>query len=469
MPWITILTPIFNGIEYLEECYKSVLEQTDVNWIWIIGINGHGDDTNLVYNTLKNNITDTRIIVKNYTTKGKVSTLNEMIKSVETSYVALLDCDDIWFPKKLEIQKQILEDNPYVDVLGTNLQYIGNLQHVPNLPYGKITYETLLKINPIVNSSVVLKKECCNWLEDSFQLEDYDLWFRLVLEQKCLITIPDVLIYHRIHNTSHFNSSGKQDINGLINKYKKFVEDVTVVSAYYPFKSKFDISQYMKWLEFWKSQPCKLVFFTSVEFVPLIENLRSEFSEKTKVVGLPFEELVAFQKYSKEFWIQQKQLDFEDYHTYELYAIWYEKKEFVRKAILANYFNTNKFVWCDAGICRDDKWIPHIKTFPISYKIPDNKFLVLRITDFEIYDDFFKINCVGGGILAASKNVWLEFCSAYDIMIQKYVSKNKFVGKDQSIIASMIKEEPHKFQLVNRLDGSNDFIAWFSLLFYLSL
>jgi hypothetical protein len=225
----------------------------------------------------------------------------------------------------------------------------------------------------------------------------------------------------------------------------------------------------MKWLEFWKSQPSKLVFFTSPEFVPLIENLRGNFPEKTKVIGLPFDEFVAFQKYGKDFWVNQKELDFEDYHTHELYAIWYEKKEFVRKAILANYFNTSKFVWCDAGICRNDAWIPHIKTFPISYKIPDTKMLVLRITDFEQYDDFFKINCVGGGILAGSKDVWFEFCTNYDIMIDEYVSKQKFVGKDQSIIASMIKNTPSKFELVKRLEGLDDFTCWFSLLFYLSL
>jgi len=469
MTWITILTPFFNGIEYFEECYKSVLEQTEKEWVWIIGINGHGDDTNLVYTTLKNNITDSRIIIKNYTTKGKVSTLNEMIKSVNTSYVALLDCDDVWFPNKLEIQKHILHENKFIDVLGTNLQYIGELNHIPDLPHGLIKIDTLLKVNPIVNSSVILKKECCLWKEESFGLEDYDLWFRLALSDKILATIPQHLIYHRIHSTSFYNNSGRQDLNGLIQYYKNIIEDVTVVTAYYPFKSKFNISDYMKWLEFWKNQPCKLVFFTSPEFVPLIENLRTNFSEKTEVIGLPFEELVAFKKFSKEFWIQQKELDFETYHTYELYAIWYEKKEFVRKAILANYFNTSKFVWCDAGICRDDGWIPHIKTFPVAFKIPESKFLVLRITDFEQYDDFLKINCVGGGILAASKDVWLEFCDNYDKMIERYNSKNKFVGKDQSIIASMIKEYPEKFELVKRFEGSNDYTCWFSLLFYLRL
>jgi len=225
----------------------------------------------------------------------------------------------------------------------------------------------------------------------------------------------------------------------------------------------------MEWLQFWKTHSCNLVFFTTPEFVSLIENLRIDYKDTTKVIGLPFDSLEAFQKYSKDFWIQQKKLDHEEYHTYELYAIWYEKKEFVRKAIIINPFSTSKFVWCDAGICRDKAWIPVIKSFPASNKIPDNKFLVLRITDFENHDDFLKINCVGGGILAGSKECWIDFCDNYDKMIEKYNKNNKFVGKDQSIIASMIKEEPDKFELVKRIESFDDYMCWFSLLFYLRL
>ena len=469
MSWVTILTPVFNGIEYLEECYKSVVNQTNKEWLWIIGINGHGDEKNLVYTTLKNNITDPRIIVKNYDTKGKVATLNEMLKDSTTDYIALCDCDDVWFPDKLEIQKQIIVAYPMIDVLGTGLQYIGELDHIPELPHGIITLDTLFKVNPVVNSSVLMKKEVASWREDSFGLEDYDLWFRILLENKKIFTIKDPLIYHRVYRESYFNSSGRQNLDGLLHYYNRKINDVTVVTAYYSFNSKFSVSHYMEWLQFWKTQPCNLVFFTSPDFVPLIENLRSDYSEKTRVIGLPFHELEAFKKYSKDFWIEQKKLDHEEYHTHELYAIWYEKKEFVRKAVIVNPFSTSKFVWCDAGICRDNAWIPIIKSFPVSNKIPEDKMLVLRITDFEKYDDFLKINCVGGGILAGTKECWIDFCNNYDTMIEKYNKNNKFVGKDQSIIASMIKEEPDKFKLVERIEGFDDFMCWFSLLFYLRL
>jgi hypothetical protein len=219
-------------------------------------------------------------------------------------------------------------------------------------------------------------------------------------------------------------------------------------------------------MKFWGKIHCKLVFFTTNDFVPFIENIRKDLP--TKIVALEFEELDGIKKYGNDFWKNEYNKDHEKYHTPELYILWYEKKGFVKKAIDINPFNTSKFVWCDAGICRNEEWIPHILNFPKAYKIPDNKFSVLRITDFEKYDDFQKINCVGGGILAASKDIWLQFYDKYDFMIQEYVSQNKFVGKDQSIIASLIKKEPDFFNIIEKINGFDDFIIWFSLLFIFS-
>ena len=469
MVLVTILTPFFNGIEYFEECYNSVIQQTETNWKWIIGVNGHGDEFNGIYNTLKSRINDPRIIVKNYSTKGKVDTLNEMMKDVHTDYICLLDADDVWFPNKLEIQIKIIHEHSFIDVLSTNCQYIGELNHVPSLPYGRITLNTLFQINPIINSSVIMKKEYGYWI-NRFNLEDYDLWFRLLIENKNIVTIPEPFIYHRIHNNSAFNNSGIQNPKALIQYYNAQVNDVTVVSAYYPVKSKNSVQDYLKWVEIWKHIPCSLVFFTTSDLVEKIKEIRVGLEDKTKVIELPFFELEAFKRYGMEFWLNEKNKDHEQYHTPELYVLWYEKKEFIKKAIDLNYFNTSKFVWCDAGICRHDEWIPCLLNFPRSDRISNTKFNVLRITDFEHETDFQKINCVGGGILAATKEIWLEYYNKYDAMLKTYLIQNKFIGKDQSIIASMIQIDPEFFELIPIIEEfkENGYFCWFSLLFYYS-
>ena len=117
-----------------------------------------------------------------------------------------------------------------IDVLGTSCQYIGELNHVLEVPEGEVSLETLFKINPIVNSSVIMRTDLAKW-EDRFGLEDYDLWFRLLISGSQLHVINKPLIYHRIHSNSAFNSSGVQNVNGLLDYYKEKVSDVTVVTA----------------------------------------------------------------------------------------------------------------------------------------------------------------------------------------------------------------------------------------------
>jgi hypothetical protein len=313
-----------------------------------------------------------------------------------------------------------------------------------------------------------MKKEVALWRDLFCGLEDYDLWFRCALEKRIIVTIPQPLIYHRVYGGSAFNNSGVQDLDTFMKYYTQKIRSVTIVSAYFPMKSKFSETHYLEWLQFWKTVDCNLVFFTTKDFAPIIEDIRKSKKEKTHIITMDLNDCVAFQKYGSEFWINQKLLDHEQYHTPSLYAIWYEKKEFVRKAINRNPFSSEKFVWCDAGICRNPQWIDHTKSFANGLRIPNDKFLVLRITDFEMEPNLQHINCVGGGILAATKEKWITFADNYDIVMKEFIEQNKFVGKDQTIIATMYLRNKEFFRLIPPYKNLNSFDMWFSLLFYLS-
>ena len=41
---ISILMPVYNGIEYIDESVKSVISQTFKDWELLIGVNGHSID-----------------------------------------------------------------------------------------------------------------------------------------------------------------------------------------------------------------------------------------------------------------------------------------------------------------------------------------------------------------------------------------------------------------------------------------
>lgn len=199
--------PIYNGIEFINESVPSILEQTYDKWELIIGINGHSQNSE-TYKIAKNFDKSNKIIVLDlYNIKGKANALNEMIKYCKYEYIALLDVDDIWHPQKLEVQSILL--NKY-DVIGTNCVWFGDRPGIiPSIPQYDFSNYNFANVNPIINSSVVLRKELCSWIENG--LEDYDLWIRLRLKNKKFYNCPQVLVKHRIHNASAFNSGGKNN------------------------------------------------------------------------------------------------------------------------------------------------------------------------------------------------------------------------------------------------------------------
>ena len=169
---ISILIPIYNGIEFIEESVSSVLNQTYEKWELIIGINGHPENSEVYqiakeYEKKSNKVK----VIDFYTIKGKSNTLNEMIKYCNYNYVAILDVDDIWHNEKLKLQSHMLDK---YDVIGSNCVWFGDRNDViPTIPIGDISSFDFSSVNPIINSSSVIKKELCYWNNKVDGVEDF--------------------------------------------------------------------------------------------------------------------------------------------------------------------------------------------------------------------------------------------------------------------------------------------------------
>jgi hypothetical protein len=85
-----------------------------------------------------------------------------MIEYCNYNWISLLDVDDKWLSNKLESQCNFMSN---YDVIGTKCKYFGDLDLIPNIPTGDISNFNFLKVNPIINSSCLLKKELSYWDE----------------------------------------------------------------------------------------------------------------------------------------------------------------------------------------------------------------------------------------------------------------------------------------------------------------
>ena len=132
-----------------------------------------------------------------------------MISFCNYNYVAILDVDDIWHPQKLEVQCHKL--NNY-DVIGSNCVWFGDRPGiVPKIPEGDISHYDFALVNPIINSSSLVRKELCYWNSLWDGVEDYDMWLRLRKQNKKFYNFKEILVKHRIHNSSAFNAKGNDN------------------------------------------------------------------------------------------------------------------------------------------------------------------------------------------------------------------------------------------------------------------
>ena len=204
---ISILMPIYNGIEFINESVPSIMQQTFTEWELIIGINGHPENSEVYLTAKEYELMDDRIKVYDLHTirGGKSATLNHMLTLCKFDWISLLDVDDMWVFSKLESQAPWCAQ---YDVIGTLCQYFGENDAIPSIPSGDITAFDFFKVNPVINSSCLLKKELCAWDGNFDGVEDYDLWLRLWKQGRKFYNVNQIEVKHRIHRASAFNANG---------------------------------------------------------------------------------------------------------------------------------------------------------------------------------------------------------------------------------------------------------------------
>jgi len=206
---ISILIPIYNGIEFISDSVDSILYQTYSEWELLIAVNGHPENSDVFKKAKEYEKKSHKIRVYDfYNIKGKSTTLNKMLEFCNYKYIALLDVDDIWHKKKLEVQTTYITEN--YDVIGSRCVWFGDRQGiVPIIPTGDISNYDFSLVNPIINSSCIIKKELCYWNENG--IEDYDLWLKLRKDGKRFFNCSEIIVKHRIHKKSAFNGKGNNE------------------------------------------------------------------------------------------------------------------------------------------------------------------------------------------------------------------------------------------------------------------
>ena len=238
MTVVSVIIPLYNGVEYLEECVRSVIAQTFTDWEILIGINGHGYDGGEVATIVRGIAAlDSRIkvFIQPPPLRGKIESSHGLVLKSRADWICMLDCDDKWEPTKLERQieaSRTIAQN--AAAIGSFCYYFGDLSGIVPVPAGLIHPSQLEKGNPIVNSSAMIQREYCMWKDEliSDTMEDYSLWMNISLQGKDLYNVPELLTWHRIHTTSAFNSKHVSNVP-LRTRYSQLYKQLVLRSIAY--------------------------------------------------------------------------------------------------------------------------------------------------------------------------------------------------------------------------------------------
>lgn len=100
---VSVLIPVYNGAKYLSECIQSVIDQTRPAAEIIVIDDGSEDGTPEVAASW-----GSRVSYRRMAHGGLPYARNHGLRFAETEFIAFVDCDDIWLPRKLEWQMAAL-------------------------------------------------------------------------------------------------------------------------------------------------------------------------------------------------------------------------------------------------------------------------------------------------------------------------------------------------------------------------
>ena len=189
MGLVSIVMPVKNTAQFLEECLNSILNQTYANWE-LLAVNDNSSDNSFEILTKYSNA-DKRVKVFNNNGNGIIDALKLAYIKSEGVFITRMDSDDIMQPKKLELMVEDLQKK------GTGNVALGLVKYFSKdgIGEGFSKYEAWLNgLTKKGNNFNEIYKECvvpspcwmvrredfekCGGFNSDVYPEDYDLVFR---------------------------------------------------------------------------------------------------------------------------------------------------------------------------------------------------------------------------------------------------------------------------------------------------
>jgi glycosyltransferase involved in cell wall biosynthesis len=205
-PEISIVTPVYNGENYISDCAKSINAQGFQYYEWLIVDDSSIDTTNDILKKLATQDDRIRVFTADRN-RGPIHARNIALQEAKGRYIAFLDIDDKWKPDKLEIQLEFMKEKKAI-LSYTSYRKFNNdgkigLIKIP-VP-SRVSSYSLKKTCSIMASSAMYDTDKTGlMLQDITKTfkDDLYLWIRILEKEKYAYGIKKDLSFLRIHADS---------------------------------------------------------------------------------------------------------------------------------------------------------------------------------------------------------------------------------------------------------------------------
>lgn len=204
-PLVSIIMNCYNGERFLKEAIDSVYMQTYSNWEIVFWDNASNDNSGEIAKSYDQRLKYSRSEVT--TPLGEARNL--AMKKATGKYIAFLDCDDLYFPDKLEKQVSIMEQSKYPMSYGSAL-YINEtgdiirnflVKYKSGYIFGDLLKRYEINMQSVMILGSLLKSEKINFQTNLQYCPDHNL-FMEIASRVPVAVIQDIIVKYRVASNS---------------------------------------------------------------------------------------------------------------------------------------------------------------------------------------------------------------------------------------------------------------------------
>ena len=215
MEKISIVVPIFNAADYLEETVLMVFRQTYQNWELILVDDCSTDETREVLRFIQEENRDERLkVIYKEKNEGAAKARNTGIDAATGRYLAFLDADDIWKEDKLEKELAFLKEKEAAFVF-TAYEFgderangTGKIVKVPaTLTYREALSRTVIFTTTVLIDMQKIDRNLCHMPD--VPSEDSATWWQILRAGYTAYGLNEVTAIYRRPSKSLSSNKGK--------------------------------------------------------------------------------------------------------------------------------------------------------------------------------------------------------------------------------------------------------------------